>query len=65
MALRPQKDKLPDDTAKCYPNLLKAGKYLRVVQVFAVHKYPSPTERYKQAQLEELKRVVFKNHPLK
>jgi integrase/recombinase XerD len=45
-------------------NLLKAGNDLRVVQVFAGHKYPSATEKYKQAQLEELKAAVQKHHPL-
>ncbi|WP_178371552.1 hypothetical protein [Cyclobacterium lianum] len=45
-------------------NLLKAGQDLRIVQVFAGHKYPSATEKYKQAQVEELKRAVQKHHPL-
>jgi integrase/recombinase XerD len=45
-------------------NLLKQGKDLRLVQVFAGHKYPSTTERYKQTQVEELKNEVMKYHPL-
>ena len=45
-------------------NLLKQGKDLRVVQVFAGHKYPSSTEKYKQTQVEELKIQVLKYHPL-
>lgn len=46
-------------------NLLKAGKDLRIVQVFAGHKYPSATERYKQSGIEELKQVIQKLHPLR
>lgn len=45
-------------------NLLKAGNDLRVVQVFAGHKYPSATENYKQANVEQLKKLVEKFHPL-
>lgn len=45
-------------------NLLKAGNDLRVVQVFAGHKYPSATENYKQANVEALKKLVEKFHPL-
>jgi site-specific recombinase XerD len=45
-------------------NLLKAGNDLRVVQVFAGHKYPSATEQYKQANVEQLKKLVEKFHPL-
>ncbi|MCH7411746.1 tyrosine-type recombinase/integrase [Belliella sp. DSM 111904] len=45
-------------------NLLKEGKDLRVVQVFAGHKNPSSTERYRQTGLEELKAAVQKHHPL-
>lgn len=45
-------------------NLLKAGKDLRVVQVFAGHKNPSSTEKYRQTGLEELKAAVQKHHPL-
>lgn len=44
-------------------NLLKQGHDLRMVQVFAGHKYPSSTERYKQSQIEELKAAVLKYHP--
>lgn len=46
-------------------NLLKAGNDLRVVQVYAGHKYPSSTEQYKQANVEQLKKQVEKYHPLK
>lgn len=46
-------------------SLLKAGNDLRVVQVFAGHKNLSATEKYKQAQLKELKRAVLNYHPLK
>lgn len=45
-------------------NLLKQGKDLRLVQTFAGHKYPSTTERYKQSQVEDLKKEVLKYHPL-
>jgi integrase/recombinase XerD len=45
-------------------NLLKQGKDLRIVQVFAGHKYPSATENYKQTNLEQLKTEVLKYHPL-
>jgi integrase/recombinase XerD len=45
-------------------NLLKAGNDLRIVQVFAGHKTPSSTEKYKQTHYEELKKQVLKHHPL-
>lgn len=45
-------------------NLLKAGNDLRVVQVFAGHKYPSATEQYKQSNVEQLKKQIDKYHPL-
>jgi integrase/recombinase XerD len=45
-------------------NLLKKGKDLRKVQVFAGHKYPSSTERYRQNNLETLKHQGLKYHPL-
>jgi integrase/recombinase XerD len=45
-------------------NLLKEGKDLQVVQMFAGHKNPSSTERYRQTGLEELKAAVQKHHPL-
>lgn len=45
-------------------NLLKEGKDLRIVQVFAGHKHPSSTEKYKQTDVEELKIEVLKYHPL-
>lgn len=43
---------------------MKSGKYSRVVQVFAGHKYPSATEKYRQTNVEELKKEVQKYHPL-
>jgi integrase/recombinase XerD len=45
-------------------NLLKAGNNLRVVQVFAGHKTPSSTEKYKQSNFEILKQNVLKHHPI-
>lgn len=45
-------------------NLLKQGKDLRIVQVFAGHKYPSTTEKYKQTDTALLKKEVLKYHPL-
>jgi site-specific recombinase XerD len=44
---------------------LKQGKDLRVVQVFAGHKKPSATEKYRQTNLEALKQAVDKYHPLR
>lgn len=44
---------------------LKEGKDLRIVQVFAGHKKPSTTEKYKQSNLEELKKSVQMFHPLR
>jgi len=46
-------------------NLLKTGNDLRVVQVFAGHKYPSATEQYKQTNVDALRKTVEKYHPLK
>jgi integrase/recombinase XerD len=46
-------------------NLLKAGKDIRAVQVFAGHKSPMTTERYQQTGIEELTTAVMKFHPLK
>jgi len=46
-------------------NLLKQGKDVRIVQVFAGHKYPSSTEKYKQTDVEELKMEINKYHPMK
>lgn len=46
-------------------NLLKRGNDLRVVQVFAGHKYPSATEKYKQANLEALQGAINQYHPIK
>lgn len=45
-------------------NLLKAGKDIRAVQVFAGHKSPMTTERYQQTGIEELTAAVLKFHPL-
>ena len=44
-------------------NLLKKGTDLRVVQVFAGHKWASTTERYKQSDVDALKAAVVKYHP--
>jgi integrase/recombinase XerD len=46
-------------------NLLKAGKDLRLVQVFAGHKYPSATEKYRQSNIEALKTAVQQYHPMR
>jgi len=46
-------------------NLLKKGKDIRLVQVFAGHRYPDSTERYKQSNVDELQREIEKYHPLK
>jgi len=46
-------------------NLLKQGKDLRVVQVFAGHKKVSATERYRQNNLEALQQAIQKFHPIK
>ena len=45
--------------------LLKAGNDLRIVQVFAGHKNPSTTEKYKQRDVEALKGAIQNYHPLK
>ena len=45
-------------------NLLKQGKELRSTQLFAGHKNPSSTERYRQTNLESLKAAILKHHPL-
>jgi len=46
-------------------NFLKKGKDIRLVQVFAGHRYPDSTERYKQNNVDELQREIEKYHPLK
>lgn len=46
-------------------NLLKQNNDLRIVQVFAGHKYPSTTERYKQTSVEALKTAIQIHHPIK
>jgi len=46
-------------------NLLKAGKDIRAVQIFAGHRSPMTTERYQQTGIEELTAAVMKYHPLK
>ncbi len=45
-------------------NLLSSGQDLRKVQLFAGHKYPSSTERYRQTNLDSLKDAIRKHHPL-
>jgi integrase/recombinase XerD len=46
-------------------HLLKRGHDLSVVQVFAGHKYPSSTERYRQGEIETLKVAIEKHHPIR
>ncbi|GAL85771.1 integrase family protein [Sporocytophaga myxococcoides] len=46
-------------------NLLSAGNDLRIVQVFAGHKYPSTTEKYKQTNVEALKSAIQSYHPIR
>lgn len=46
-------------------HLLKQGHDLSVVQVFAGHKYPSSTERYRQSAIDTLKAAVEAHHPMK
>jgi integrase/recombinase XerD len=46
-------------------NLLKAGNDLRIVQVFAGHKYPSTTEKYKQTNVEALQSAINQHHPIR
>lgn len=43
---------------------LKAGMNLRKVQAFAGHRKASTTEKYRQSQLEELRKVINRFHPL-
>jgi integrase/recombinase XerD len=45
-------------------NLLNAGNDVRIVQVFAGHKRPDATEKYKQSHIETLKTEIQKHHPL-
>jgi len=45
-------------------NLLAEGNDLRIVQVFAGHKKPSATEKYRQTNLDALKESIQKFHPL-
>lgn len=46
-------------------NLLKENKDLRIVQVFAGHKYPSSTEKYKQTHVVQLQLALEFYHPIK
>ncbi len=46
-------------------NLLKQGNDLRIVQVFAGHKNPGTTEKYKQSGVEALKTAIQQYHPLR
>jgi len=46
-------------------NLLKQGNDLRIVQVFAGHKNPCATEKYKQTDVEILQMEINKYHPMK
>ena len=45
-------------------NILKTGKDLRVVQVFAGHKKIGKREKYCQSGLKELLEAIEKYHPL-
>ncbi len=45
-------------------SLLKAGHNVRVVQVFAGHKKPSQTERFKENKVQQLRQGINKYHPL-
>jgi integrase/recombinase XerD len=45
-------------------NLLKAGNDISAVQLFAGHKYPGSTEKYRQSEIENLQSAVNKYHPL-
>ena len=45
-------------------NLLEEKHDIRLVQIFAGHKYASSTERYKQTELETLATQINKFHPL-
>ena len=45
-------------------NKLASGEGLRKVQLFAGHKYPSSTERYRQTNLKSLQEAINKCHPL-
>ena len=45
-------------------NLLKNND-LRIVQVFAGHKYPSTTEAYKQDDVTQLQSELMRFHPMK
>lgn len=44
--------------------MLNAGHDLRSVQLFAGHRHPGTTERYRFTGLEELKAAVTKHHPM-
>lgn len=46
-------------------NLLKELNDIRQVQLFAGHKYPGTTERYKQNEIESLMAEINRHHPLK
>ncbi len=45
-------------------HLLKENNDIRIVQAFAGHRRAGSTEAYKQTELEELKTVIDKLHPL-
>jgi integrase/recombinase XerD len=46
-------------------HLLQQGHPLQVVQLFAGHKYPSTTERYRQSEIQTLQAAIDKYHPMK
>ena len=45
-------------------NKLAGGEDLRKVQVFAGHKYPDTTEKYRQTYVENLKIAIHRYHPM-
>jgi len=45
-------------------NLFKTGMDIKDVQLFAGHKYPSTTERYRPTDLNALNEAVMRFHPL-
>ncbi|MXV14170.1 tyrosine-type recombinase/integrase [Hufsiella ginkgonis] len=51
--------------ASVIANLLKDGKELRAVQVFAGHKKISATEKYRQDQVQALHSIIQAWHPMK
>lgn len=44
-------------------NLLKQGHDISAVQLFAGHKYPGSTQKYRQSEIENLQSAINKYHP--